>query len=65
MKLIKPLAIAAIIIVILNIILLAFGLINLFLFWAVILAMAVLAYFGIPYLREVEEKTAPKMRQQK
>ena len=60
MKLVKILAIAAIIIVVLNMILLAFGLISIFLFWIIIIAIAILAYFGIPYLKEIEEKTAPK-----
>ena len=55
MKLIKPLAIAATIIIILNIVLFAFGLIGQFLFWVVIIAMAILAYFGIPYLKELEK----------
>ena len=49
MKLIKPLAIAATILIISNIVLFAFGLIGQFLFWVVIIAMAILAYFGIPY----------------
>lgn len=65
MKLIKPLAIVGVIIVILNIILFAFGLISMFLFWIIIIAIAVLAYFGIPYLKEIEEKTAPKPEQEK
>jgi hypothetical protein len=56
MKLIKPLAIAATIIIILNIILFAFGLIGQLLFWVVIIAIAIIAYFGIPYLKELEEK---------
>ena len=56
MKLIKPLAIAAVIIIILNIILFAFGLIGNFLFWVVIITIAILAYFGIPYLKELEDK---------
>jgi hypothetical protein len=56
MKLIKPLAIAATIIIILNIVLFAFGLIGPLLFWVVIIAMAILAYFGIPYLKELQEK---------
>ncbi|MBW2981973.1 hypothetical protein KY343_03780 [Candidatus Woesearchaeota archaeon] len=60
MKLVKTIAILAAIIVILNITLLAFGLIDLFLFWIILIAVAIIAYFGIPYLREIEEKTAPK-----
>ena len=56
MKLIKPLAIIGVIIVILNIILFAFGLINQLLFWVVIIAIAILAYFGIPYLKSLENQ---------
>ncbi len=54
MNLIKPLAILGVIIVVLNILLFAFGLISLLLFWAVIIAIAILAYFGIPYLKSLE-----------
>ncbi len=56
MKLIKPLAIVGVIIVILNIILFAFRLISMFLFWVIIIAIAVLAYFGIPYLKSLENQ---------
>jgi len=60
MKLIKPLAVVGAIIIILNIVLFAFRLISQLLFWMIIIVIALLAYFGIPYLKEIEEKTAPK-----
>jgi len=55
MRLIKPITIAAVIIIILNLILFAFGLISQLLFWTIIIAVAILAYFGIPYLKEIEK----------
>jgi len=60
MKFIKFLGIVLTIIVVLNIILFSFGLIGQLLFWIVIVITAMMAYFGIPYLKKLEEKTASK-----
>jgi len=55
MNYIKVLAIILIVIVVANIIFFGLGLITPMVFWVVIIMMALLAWFGIPTLREREE----------
>tara|TARA_Y100000310_G_C20286467_1_gene625105 strand:- start:229 stop:420 length:192 start_codon:yes stop_codon:yes gene_type:complete len=54
-KFLKGLSIAVIIILVLNIILVLIGRSNGVVFWFVIIACALVAYKGIPYLRKVQK----------
>ncbi|MBW2996017.1 hypothetical protein KY332_01820 [Candidatus Woesearchaeota archaeon] len=55
MNYLKTIAIILLIVVIANLVLFSFGLITPFLFWIIILAIALIAYYIIPNLKKKQE----------